>query len=175
MVPVPVIITLAFKFGGPPRDRGERDFFLVARHSGLDMHRRATRPRRGRADDADQAGRICFEAFRAVATAPASLPTSPARNRGRASLRSAHPPRLLLGRRRATRPHGRRKLPRRGSTIAGVGPITIDPLAQDSGVGTVLMTDVIERARCTGVAAAIAMTTNEPLGTAPGRIPVSTQ
>jgi GNAT superfamily N-acetyltransferase len=62
-----------------------------------------------------------------------------------------------------------------GSTIAGVGPITIDPLAQDSGVGTVLMTDVIERARCTGVAAAIAMTTNEPLGSAPGRIPVSTQ
>jgi hypothetical protein len=41
MVPVPVIITLAFKFGGPPRHRGERDFFLVARYSELDMRRRA--------------------------------------------------------------------------------------------------------------------------------------
>jgi ABC-2 type transport system permease protein len=37
MVAVPVIITLAFKFGGPPRDRGDRDFFLVARHSGINM------------------------------------------------------------------------------------------------------------------------------------------
>src|SRR4029453_11421766 len=44
MVPVPVIITLAFRFGGPPRDRGEWDLFLVARHSGLDMRRRPTRP-----------------------------------------------------------------------------------------------------------------------------------
>jgi hypothetical protein len=34
-----------------------------------------------------------------------------------------------------------------GSTIAGVGPITIDAQAQDSGVGTLLMLDVIERAR----------------------------
>jgi len=37
MVAVPVIFTLAFKFGGPGRDHGDRDFFLVARHSGINM------------------------------------------------------------------------------------------------------------------------------------------
>jgi GNAT superfamily N-acetyltransferase len=139
------------------------------------MHRRATRPRRGRADDAEQAGRICFEAFRAVATAPASsrLPLGETAAGLLSDLLTHHGFYLV-----AAEQHGRivgTNFLDGGSTIAGVGPITIDPLAQDSGVGTVLMTDVIERARCTGVAAAIAMTTNEPLGTAPGRIPVSTQ
>jgi ABC-2 type transport system permease protein len=37
MAAIPVIFTLAFKFGGGPRDRGDRDFFLVARHSGINM------------------------------------------------------------------------------------------------------------------------------------------
>lgn len=33
------------------------------------------------------------------------------------------------------------------STIAGIGPVTVDPEAQDAGVGTLLMLDVLERAR----------------------------
>lgn len=37
MVAVPVIITLAFKLGGGPRDHGQNDFFTVATHSGLNM------------------------------------------------------------------------------------------------------------------------------------------
>jgi ABC-2 type transport system permease protein len=37
MVLVPVIFTLAFRFGGPPRDRRDQSFFLVARHSGINM------------------------------------------------------------------------------------------------------------------------------------------
>lgn len=36
--------------------------------------------------------------------------------------------------------------------IAGVGPVTVDPEAQDCGVGTLLMLDVIERARAKGFA-----------------------
>jgi predicted N-acetyltransferase YhbS len=37
--------------------------------------------------------------------------------------------------------------------VAGVGPITIDPAAQDSGVGRQLMEAVLERARTQGIAA----------------------
>jgi ABC-2 type transport system permease protein len=37
MVLVPVIFTLAFRFGGPPRDQRDQSFFLVARHSGINM------------------------------------------------------------------------------------------------------------------------------------------
>jgi hypothetical protein len=61
------------------------------------------------------------------------------------------------------------------STIGGVGPITIDAQAQDSGVGTLLMLDVIERAGCTGVAAAMlgpvdvwVATTSGPTRASPG-------
>jgi hypothetical protein len=37
-------------------------------------------------------------------------------------------------------------------TIGGVGPLTVDPMAQDRGIGTLLMRNVIERARATGLA-----------------------
>ena len=39
-----------------------------------------------------------------------------------------------------------------GSRIAGVGPITVDPLAQDAGVGRRLMRAVLERAEALGMA-----------------------
>jgi ABC-2 type transport system permease protein len=37
MVVVPIVFTLAFRFGGPPHERRARGFFFVARHSGLNM------------------------------------------------------------------------------------------------------------------------------------------
>jgi predicted N-acetyltransferase YhbS len=39
-----------------------------------------------------------------------------------------------------------------GSRIAGVGPITVDPLAQDAGIGRRLMRAVLERAEALGMA-----------------------
>src|SRR5215211_2519221 len=38
-----------------------------------------------------------------------------------------------------------------GSTIAGIGPISVDPALQDSGVGGLMMRDVMERARSRGL------------------------
>jgi ABC-type transport system involved in multi-copper enzyme maturation, permease component len=37
MAAIPIIITLAFKFGGPPRERGQEDLFRLATHSGLNL------------------------------------------------------------------------------------------------------------------------------------------
>src|SRR5436305_1097346 len=37
MVVIPTLMTLAIKLGGRPRERGDLDFFALARHSGLNM------------------------------------------------------------------------------------------------------------------------------------------
>ncbi len=81
--------------------------------------------RPGRPEDAQEAGRICFEAFRALSEAhgfPADFPSAE----------------IAAG--------------ALAAVIAGVGPVTVDPEAQDSRVGTHLMLDVIERARRKGFA-----------------------
>ncbi|MDQ3661820.1 MAG: GNAT family N-acetyltransferase [Actinomycetota bacterium] len=109
--------------------------------------------RPGRPEDAEEAGRICYEAFRALATAHNFPPDFPSAEiaAGLLSDLLAHPGFYSV----VAEQHGcivGTNFVDERSTIAGVGPVTVDPEVQDSGVGTLLMLDVIERARATGFA-----------------------
>jgi predicted N-acetyltransferase YhbS len=108
----------------------------------------ATTLRAGQPDDAEQAGRICFEAFRALATVHNFPPDFPSAEVAAGVLADllAHPRFYSVVAEQHGRIVGTNFLDER-STIAGVGPVTVDPGVQDSGVGTLLMLDVIERAR----------------------------
>jgi predicted N-acetyltransferase YhbS len=99
------------------------------------------------ADDWQECGRICFEAFATVAARhgfPPDFPTVAA---------AAEPIRYLINHPRIYgvvaesdgRILGSNFLDER-STISGLGPISVDPAAQDHGVGRVLMTAVLARA-----------------------------
>ena len=109
--------------------------------------------RPGRAEDADEAGRICYQAFRALADAhgfPADFPSAEVAAAVLSGLLS-HPGFYSVVAERDGRILGTNFLDERG-VIAGVGPVTVDPEAQGSRVGTRLMLDVIERARTKGFA-----------------------
>ena len=137
--------------------RGERDFFFgCPPRSNGHADAADSSPNERPADDAEQEEQGGFASgVPAIATAP--LPGRlPLRETAAGLVRSARPPPGFDP--VAAEQHGRSlgtNFLDEGSTIARMGPITIDPLAQDSGVGTLLMLDVIERARCTGVAAAM--------------------
>ena len=99
------------------------------------------------ADDWQECGRICFEAFATVAARhgfPPDFPTVAA---------AAEPIRYLINHPRIYgvvaesdgRILGSNFLDER-STISGLGPISVDPTAQDQGVGRALMTAVLDRA-----------------------------
>jgi predicted N-acetyltransferase YhbS len=104
--------------------------------------------RSGRPEDADEAGRICFEAFRALAAAHNFPPDFPSPEVAAALLSGllADPGFYSVVAEEDGHIVGTNFLDER-STIAGVGPVTVDPEAQDSGLGTLLMLDVLERAR----------------------------
>ncbi|MDQ4081637.1 MAG: GNAT family N-acetyltransferase, partial [Actinomycetota bacterium] len=107
--------------------------------------------RPGRADDAEEAGRICYEAFRALAAEhnfPPDFPSAEIAARLLSGL-LAHPGFYSVVAEQDGRVVGTNFLDER-STIAGVGPVTVDPGAQDSGLGALLMLDVVERARTKG-------------------------
>ncbi len=107
--------------------------------------------RLGRADDAEQGGRICYEAFRALAAAH-NFPPDFASGKIATELVSglfSHPGFYSVVAEQDGRIVGVNFVDER-SRIAGVGPVTIDPELQDSGVGTLLMRDVIDRARAKG-------------------------
>jgi GNAT superfamily N-acetyltransferase len=98
-------------------------------------------------DDWQECGRICYEAFATVAARhgfPPDFPTVAA---------AAEPIRYLIDHPRIYgvvaecdgRILGSNFLDER-STIAGLGPISVDPAAQDRGVGRALMTAVLDRA-----------------------------
>jgi len=104
-------------------------------------------------DDAEVAGRICYEAFRAINEAHGFPPDIPSREAGVAVLESmiAHPRMHVVVAEQDGRVVGSNCLDER-SEIAGVGPITVDPSVQNAGVGRRLMRHVIERgARFGGV------------------------
>ncbi len=103
--------------------------------------------------DADwvEAGRICYEAFATVADRhgfPHDFPTVAA---------AAEPIRWLINHpdvfgivaERDGRVIGSSFMDERG-TISAIGPITVDPAAQDRGVGRLLMETALDRARQTG-------------------------
>lgn len=103
------------------------------------------------ADDAQVCGRICFEAFGAISRRhnfPEDFPSSDVAV-GFLSYLIAHPGFYGVVAERDGEVMGSNFLDER-SSIAGVGPITIDPKIQDRGVGRRLMEAVLERADAQG-------------------------
>lgn len=113
--------------------------------STLDPDRFVLRP--GTASDAAACGNICYEAFKAICTAhnfPPDFPT-PEVARGLLSMLLAHRDFYSVVAESEGRIVGSNFLDER-SSIAGVGPITVDPTGQNHGVGGRLMQDVLDRA-----------------------------
>jgi predicted N-acetyltransferase YhbS len=113
---------------------------LTAEHP-LTVVRRATPA------DAEVCGRICFEAFGALADKHNFARDVPAPEVGTAILSAmfSHPGFFCVVAERDQKIIGSNCLDERG-TIAGVGPITIDPGTQDRHVGRQLMQAVMTRA-----------------------------
>ncbi len=103
--------------------------------------------REGRLQDAEACGRICFEAFAAIATAhnfAAEIP-SPEIAVGVLSLLLSHAHFYVVVAERDGEIVGSNALDER-CTVAGIGPITVTPRGQNSGVGRELMLHVLDRA-----------------------------
>jgi predicted N-acetyltransferase YhbS len=103
--------------------------------------------RPGTADDAAECGRICYEAFADIARTHAFPPDFPSADVGVALLEAAltHPGFYSVVAELDGRIVGSNFLDER-SPVVGVGPITIDPVVQNRGVGRTLMLDVMDRA-----------------------------
>lgn len=104
--------------------------------------------RSGKAADAGACGTICYEAFRAVCTAhnfPPDFP-SPEVASGLLSALLAHPQFYSVVAEADGRIIGSNFLDER-SSIVGLGPITVDPTVQNSGIGARLMQDCLDRSR----------------------------
>ena len=104
--------------------------------------------REGRREDAERCGRICYEAFRSINAEhnfPPDIP-SPEVGIGLLSMMLGHPGFHVVVAERDGEIVGSNVLDER-SVIAGIGPITVDPHAQNAGIGRQLMESVIERAR----------------------------
>ena len=103
--------------------------------------------RPGTPEDAETCGRICYEAFGAIARKhafPSDIP-APEVGVGLVSMLLAHPGFYSVVAEANGKVVGSNFLDER-SAIAGVGPITVDPTVQDRGIGRVLMQAVIKRA-----------------------------
>lgn len=104
--------------------------------------------RPGTLSDAARCGSICYDAFKAISTAHNFPPDFPSDEVARGMLAT------LLGHGRVYsvvaendgRVVGSNFLDER-SSIAGVGPISVDPDGQNRGVGRRLMVDVLDRAK----------------------------
>lgn len=103
--------------------------------------------REGTPDDAEMCGQICYDAFAALAHEHGFPPDFPSAEVGVAALRGmlSHPGFYGVVAHLDGHIAGSNFLDER-STIAGVGPITVAPGVQDSGVGRQLMIDVMRRA-----------------------------
>ncbi|MBV9339281.1 MAG: GNAT family N-acetyltransferase [Acidobacteria bacterium] len=113
---------------------------LISKHKAI-VIRRATPA------DAEICGRICFEAFATLANQhnfPPDFPTADA-PRKVLSVMFSHPSFFCVVAEQDEKLVGSNCLDER-TPIAGVGPITIDPGAQDSKVGRQLMQAVLRRA-----------------------------
>jgi len=103
------------------------------------------------AEDAEACGTVCYEAFAAIANAhnfPPDFP-SPDVAVGLMQMMIGHPEVFGVAAEVDGRLVGSNFLWEQ-SSIAGVGPITIDPKAQNAGVGRRLMQAVIDRADANG-------------------------
>ena len=109
--------------------------------------------RAGRAEDAEDCGSICYEAFKAIADGhnfPPDFPSSEFAVGLLTSLLSREDVYSVVAEADG-RVVGSNFLWENG-TVAGVGPITIDPAAQNVAVGRRLMEDVLRRAEERNVA-----------------------
>jgi GNAT superfamily N-acetyltransferase len=109
--------------------------------------------RPGTPEDADACGHVCHRAFTAIATAhgyPSDFP-APDIGVGLMTMLLGHPGFYAVVAERDGTVVGSNFLDER-SPIAGVGPLTVDPAAQASGIGRLLMQDVLDRASARGVA-----------------------
>jgi GNAT superfamily N-acetyltransferase len=98
--------------------------------------------------DAAAAGVICYQAFHHINTAhnfPPDLPT-PEAGIGVLTMTFSHPGFYCVVAESGGRIIGSNCLDER-SPIAGVGPITVDPAAQNAGAGRMLMDAVIQRSQ----------------------------
>ena len=104
--------------------------------------------RRAKPQDAAACGQICFEAFHKISTEHNFPPDVPAPEQGIGILTQlfSHPGFYCVVAEADGRLAGSNCLDERNA-IAGVGPITIDPQAQNRGVGRKLMDAVLDRAR----------------------------
>jgi GNAT superfamily N-acetyltransferase len=100
----------------------------------------------GTPGDADQCGTICYEAFTAIAASHHFPGDFPAPEVAAASFARwlAHPGYYVVVAEEDGRLVGSNVLDER-STIAGVGPITVDPAAQNRTIGRQLMGTVLRR------------------------------
>jgi predicted N-acetyltransferase YhbS len=96
--------------------------------------------------DAPECGRICYDAFASIATRHGFAPDFPSVEVaiGLVSGLIAHPGFFGVVAERDRRIVGSNFLDER-STIAGVGPITVDPDVQDRQIGRALMNAVLQR------------------------------
>jgi predicted N-acetyltransferase YhbS len=109
--------------------------------------------RQGTPADAAACGAICFEAFKSIASEhnfPWDFASAEIATRGIKML-LAHPGVYAVVAERDGKVVGSCFLDERGP-IAGIGPITVDPGAQNHSIGRRLMLDVVERCTRRGVA-----------------------
>jgi predicted N-acetyltransferase YhbS len=108
----------------------------------------AVRIRRATPEDANVCGRICYEAFAAINAQHSFPPDLPASEVGVGLLRMlfSHPGFYCVLAELDGQIVGSNCLDER-STIAGVGPITVEPSVQNRTIGRALMQAVIDRAR----------------------------
>ena len=104
--------------------------------------------RKARLEDADPCGRICFEAFKAIAEQHDFPPDFPSPEAAVGLMSAVIPRRDVYS--VVAEIDGRvigSNFLWESSSIAGIGPITIDPAVQNSKVGRALMENVLEWAR----------------------------
>ena len=104
--------------------------------------------RQGTPADAEPCGHICYEAFHSIAARHGFHPDFPSPSHAIAAIGRllGNPGFYSIVAESGGRIIGSNFLDER-STIAGLGPITVDPGAQNSGVGRQLMLAALERAR----------------------------
>jgi predicted N-acetyltransferase YhbS len=108
--------------------------------------------RGGRAEEAPELGRICFEAFSAISKAhnfPPDFP-SPEVAAGLMSMLLSHPDIYSVVAEEGGRAIASNFL-WKSDAVAGVGPITVDPQVQNSSIGRSLMEDVLRHADEAGI------------------------
>jgi predicted N-acetyltransferase YhbS len=103
--------------------------------------------RPGRPEDATTCGAICYEAFKAIASQHNFPPDFSSREVAvdLLSLWLSHPGFYTVVAEAEGRIMGSNVLDER-STIAGLGPITVEPSGQNGGIGRRLMEALLERA-----------------------------